>query len=228
VQEEGLKAASARIEALEEQVRDLEAKARDLEAQASSGAGGFLGGIGKSIFGESRRPAEPEPARGGPWSAQPSQISAASSGPWGRPAASTGAWDQAAPAPQWSQGGQNQWGQPAPSGGGSFLRGALGTAAGVAGGMLLANSLSGLFSGHHNSLGIGSGLGQNAAGSGTNPLGFDPMPPSPQNAALDDKSGRQEPTQAAYGSAPADDDDPGYDYDSEGWDGGSDDQTTDV
>jgi hypothetical protein len=39
------------------------------------------------------------------------------------------------------------------------LTGALGTAAGVAGGVLLADSIRGLFAGHNNSLGIGSGFG---------------------------------------------------------------------
>ncbi len=59
----------------------------------------------------------------------------------------------------------------APSAGGSFLRGALGTAAGVAGGMLLANSLSGIFGSHMNSLGLGSPLaGANPFGSGNAPV----------------------------------------------------------
>jgi hypothetical protein len=53
----------------------------------------------------------------------------------------------------------------APSAGGSFLRGALGTAAGVAGGMLLANSLSGIFGNHMSSLGWGSPF------AGANPFG---------------------------------------------------------
>ncbi len=44
-------------------------------------------------------------------------------------------------------------------GGGGFLKGALGAAAGVAGGVLLADSIRGLFSGGaHNSLGIASGF----------------------------------------------------------------------
>ncbi|WP_421401241.1 DUF2076 domain-containing protein [Agrobacterium fabrum] len=74
-------------------------------------------------------------------------------GPWGAPAAqqSAGPWSQ----------------QPAAVGrsGGGFLQGALGTAAGVAGGMLLANSLSGIFGSHMSSLGLGSPFGGgNAAG----------------------------------------------------------------
>jgi hypothetical protein len=44
------------------------------------------------------------------------------------------------------------------------LTGALGTAAGVAGGVLLADSIRGLFTGHNNSLGIGSGFGGTGSG----------------------------------------------------------------
>jgi hypothetical protein len=50
------------------------------------------------------------------------------------------------------------WGGTPPAGGG-FLQGALGTAAGVAGGVLLADSIRGLFGGDHGGLGIGFGLG---------------------------------------------------------------------
>ncbi|MFZ3328955.1 MAG: DUF2076 family protein, partial [Methylocella sp.] len=44
--------------------------------------------------------------------------------------------------------------------------GALGTAAGVAGGVLLADSIRGLFAGHNNTLGIGSGFGGTGSGLG--------------------------------------------------------------
>ena len=46
----------------------------------------------------------------------------------------------------------------AAEGGGGFLHGALGAAAGVAGGVLLADSMRGLFGGHNSSLGIGAGV----------------------------------------------------------------------
>jgi hypothetical protein len=46
------------------------------------------------------------------------------------------------------------------------LTGALGTAAGVAGGVLLADSIRGLFAGHNNPLGIGSGFGGTGPGLG--------------------------------------------------------------
>ena len=48
--------------------------------------------------------------------------------------------------------------------GGGFLQGALGAAAGVAGGMLLADSIRGLMGGHASPFGIGSGFGPSASG----------------------------------------------------------------
>lgn len=135
VQEEALKNAAAKIEQLE---RDLE------EARASQGGGGFLG----SIFGGARpqppREQAQAPASGGPWSYQRGSVPSAG------PQAGWGGQPQ--------QAGWGQQGMQAPMGqqqqGGSFLRGALGAAAGVAGGVLLANSLQGLFSGHGDKHGI--------------------------------------------------------------------------
>lgn len=136
VQEKALAAAAERMRALESQIESLE---RAGPQQQAASAGGFLG----SIFGSTSTAAS-EPA---------------SAGPWSRTARNSYAPPQP-PAPQaygapW---GGNQPPQPASAGGG-FLRGALGTAAGVAGGMLLANSISGLFSGHSTLSGIGSPSG---------------------------------------------------------------------
>ncbi|OQP87671.1 hypothetical protein BTR14_03655 [Rhizobium rhizosphaerae] len=148
IQEEGLKAASARIEELEAKVRTLESSARPREEPEQGG--GFL----SSIFGSGNRP-QPQPQRDDYRAAPP----APAGGPWGPRAGNYGA------APQPAYGGQQGYGAPQgyagnsgpapwgaapqqPSAGGSFIRGALGTAAGVAGGMLLANSLSGLFGSH--------------------------------------------------------------------------------
>lgn len=135
VQEKALAAAAERMQALEAQIESLE---RGGSQQQTASSGGFLG----SIFGSAPSPAS-EPAPTGPWS---------------RAARSSYA-PQQAPAPQ-AYGGPWGGGQPQPaSGSGGFLRGALGTAAGVAGGMLLANSISGLFSGHSGLSGIGSPFG---------------------------------------------------------------------
>ena len=140
VQEQALRAANDRLQ-------ELEAKVQTLESGQDGRGGGedtsFLGGLGRSIFG------------GGPQSNQPPRQSVPSAGGAGGFGQNQGGYAQpsagfgAQPGP-WSQGGG------APQGGG-FLKGALGAAAGVAGGVLLANSISGLFRGN-NSLGIASGV----------------------------------------------------------------------
>jgi hypothetical protein len=146
VQDQALGAANEKLQQLEARVKELEA------AQASSG-GSFLGGL----FGGGR-PAAPTsvPSAGAAPVASPS--------PWGRqqnpaPAVQQGGAPQYAQPSPW-QGQPQQGGMPGVGGGGGFLKGALGAAAGVAGGMLLANSISSLFNQHgNNSLGIGSGFG---------------------------------------------------------------------
>ncbi|EUB96928.1 putative periplasmic ligand-binding sensor protein [Rhizobium sp. CF080] len=161
VQEKGLEAAANRIRELEDRVHQLEAETS--EHHRAEQSGGFL----SSIFGTGQVQ-QPMPAP------RPAVQSGPQSGPWGsapRQNYRTGSdYDDGyrTPPPSaapWS--GQAS----APSAGGSFLRGALGTAAGVAGGMLLANSLSGIFGSHMNSLGWGSPLaGANPFGSGNAPV----------------------------------------------------------
>ncbi|CDZ69575.1 Putative periplasmic ligand-binding sensor protein [Neorhizobium galegae bv. orientalis] len=160
VQEKGLEAAANRIRELEDRIHQLEAETS--EHHRAEQSGGFL----SSIFG-SGQPQQSAPAP------RPGIQTGPQPGPWGsapRQNYRTGSdYDDGyrAPPPSaapWS--GQMS----APSAGGSFLRGALGTAAGVAGGMLLANSLSGIFGSHMNSLGLGSPLaGANPFGSGNAP-----------------------------------------------------------
>jgi uncharacterized protein len=140
IQEEALKAAASRIQELEGQLKEREA-----------GAGSFLGGIGKTIFGSSE-PARPAatgpssvPRAGSAWGAPPPpapepQQAPPGAGPWGRSAA-PGPWGGAPQGGMFGGGG----------GGGGFLRGAMTTAAGVAGGALLYQGLSSLFSGSHGS-----------------------------------------------------------------------------
>jgi hypothetical protein len=132
VQEEGLKAAAARIQ-------ELEAELDAARAQAQRpAAGGFLGGL---FGGGSPAPAAPArsgsgvPSFGG--QRAPFQPSAQPSGPWGgQPGAPGGR-----PGPFGGGGGA-----PA-AGGGSFLRGAMATAAGVAGGALLFSGIQSLMAG---------------------------------------------------------------------------------
>jgi len=144
IQEQGMKAAADRIQQLEARVHELEQQGADNHPQAQSG--GFLGGLG-SLFGGQQQPQRgPAPQAGYPQ--QQGRLyddyarNAPQPGPWGGQQQPTGPWSQQAAAP---------------SAGGSFLRGALGTAAGVAGGVMLAESLSSLFSPHLG--GTGGGLG---------------------------------------------------------------------
>jgi hypothetical protein len=130
VQEHALQQADARITELEERVRDLESAGQ----QRPAGTGSFLGGL----FGGGRPPAA-EPARG------PSvPVVGARATPSvydGRPASA--AWQQPPPA---QPGGPFAQG-PQPSGGG-FLQSAMSTAAGVAGGVLVAGAISNMLGGH--------------------------------------------------------------------------------
>lgn len=131
----------AAIKRLDEQNKQLEAELKQARAQAeaarassapSNGGGGFL----SSIFGSSGRNAAP--------TVQPQRPAAA-------PVASGGGWREPS-APGFSQPQAQQPGfgaAPARSGASSFLGGAMQTAAGVAGGVLLAQGISSLF--NHNS-----------------------------------------------------------------------------
>jgi uncharacterized protein len=140
----------------------LEAAAKritDLETQVKGGGGGgheegsFLGNLGRSIFGGGQAPA-PSPAR--PYDPRGYERD---------PGPPQGYAPQQRPgyAPPPPQAGPWGGGQPAPQGGG-FLQGALQTATGVAGGVLLGNAIGGLFGGHSGGglFGGGSagGLGQ--------------------------------------------------------------------
>jgi hypothetical protein len=129
VQEHALQQADARIQELEEQLRAAQAGAQ----QRPAGSGNFLGGL------FDRRPTA-EPARG------PSVpvVGARATPPVydGRPASA--AWSSQQP-PGQPGGPFAQGAQPA---GGGFLRSAMTTAAGVAGGMLVAGAISNMLGGH--------------------------------------------------------------------------------
>lgn len=153
VQDQALQAANARLQELEAKVHDLEQRA----AQQPSGSGGFLSGLG-SLFGAGGPPPRgPTPSAGSRWQQSPPPSG------W-QPPPQQGYGQQ--PYPPAQQPGP--WGGPgvgqAPSQGGGFLKGALGAAAGVAGGVLLADSIRGLFGGHNNPLGIGTGFGGGLGG----------------------------------------------------------------
>ena len=146
VQDQALQAANDRLQQLEQQVQELQHQA----PQQQGGGGGFL----SSIFGGGSQPQPPVPSRpvwnqgGATPNYQPN-------------------YQQQGYAPQPQQGGP--WGgAPQQGGGGGFLHGALGTAAGVAGGVLAADAIGSLFrSGHAGGgLGIASGVPGFGAGSG--------------------------------------------------------------
>jgi uncharacterized protein len=124
VQEHALQEAASRIKALEEQVRTLEAGAH----QQAPGAGSFLGGL----FGGGRPVAEP--ARG----SVPQVGSKATPSVYDsrQPLSPPGAAQPSPFSPQ-----------AAPGGGGGFLRTAMATAAGVAGGMLVAGAIRDMMGG---------------------------------------------------------------------------------
>ncbi|BCH55022.1 DUF2076 family protein [Agrobacterium vitis] len=155
IQEKGLEAATAKIRDLEDQIAHLQDELSRGPAQppAQQQGGGFLGGI-SSIFGGGS-PA-PAPARNaGPWGAAPAQnrgyddysrSAPPQSGPWGAQAPAGSQWQQPAAAPA----------------GGGFLRGALTTAAGVAGGVLVADAVRDIFSSHGG--GFGNMLGAGGMG----------------------------------------------------------------
>ncbi len=130
VQENALQQAGDRIEDLEDRVRELE---RSQPRAAAQGGGSFLGGL----FGGGRGQEEPRGGSGVPPIGSRRDQSyddrdrAGGGSPWGQQRA--GAFGQGAAAPQQR--------------GGGFLQGAMTTAAGVAGGMLLANSIGGLMGG---------------------------------------------------------------------------------
>ena len=141
VQEEALKSLNQQLEQTQAENDQLRQ-----QAQSNQGGGSFL----SSIFGGGQRPQPQQPPAFGRPGGQPGYgQQPPQGGPWGggqpggyAPQAQGGPWAQQAPQ------------QAAPAGGG-FLRGALTTAAGVAGGMVVGNALMNAFSGGgaHSTLG---------------------------------------------------------------------------
>lgn len=136
VQEAAIKSLDQQNKQLTQQVQQLQAELQAAKAQAPAPApasGGFL----SSIFGGSSR--EPQPA--------PAQSAPPSTGGWREPARPS---FNSQP-PQQNFGAappQQNYAQPQQPIGSGFLGGALKTAAGVAGGVMLAEGISSLF--HHN------------------------------------------------------------------------------
>ena len=108
-----------------------------------------------------------------------------------------------APPPQYAQPQQaSPWGAP-PAAGGGFLQQAATAAVGVAGGMLLAEGVSSLFSGHHGGFGGGFGGGYEPTGFGTG------QPEMVENVVVNNYYGDSAPSDggvqtADYGSGDVD------------------------
>lgn len=138
VQDQALQQADERLKELEARNTELEdyfARTQQTQQQPATG-GGFLGGL----FGGSR-PAAPT---AGPVPRGPTSVPTAGARPWGAPAA------QAPTSSPWGnqpQGQQPMQAQPAQRSGGGFMKTAMATAAGVAGGMILADSIRGMMGG---------------------------------------------------------------------------------
>ncbi|MHC6223870.1 DUF2076 domain-containing protein [Pseudomonas sp. X10] len=120
----------AALKRLDEQNKQLEAELKQARSQVTATPQGNGGGFLSSLFGASTRAPAPQP--------QP-QRSASNGGGWREPSRSFG---------QAQQPGFNAAPGAARGGAGSFLGGALQTAAGVAGGVMLAQGISSLFN-HH-------------------------------------------------------------------------------
>lgn len=146
VQEAAIKSLDEQNKQLTQQIQQLQAELQQAKAQAgapasSNSGGGFL----SSIFGGSRdpqpAPAQSAPASSGGWR-EPARPSAPPPQNYGAPQQGFGAPQQNFGAPQQNYAAPQQQ---APAAGSSFLGGALKTAAGVAGGVMLAQGISSLF-----------------------------------------------------------------------------------
>jgi len=132
VQEQALANLNGELEALRAELAELR--------RQPQGGGGFL----SSIFGGGDRGPERRPGAGGtPWGRAGAQAHQPFGGPQGGYPPGGGYQQGGGPMQggPWGGGGMMQ------SRGGGFLQGALATAAGVAGGMMVANALTNAFSG---------------------------------------------------------------------------------
>lgn len=189
-QEHYLQESANRIQDLETQVRDLEDDLARTQQPQKSGGGSFLGGL----FGGAKPEQQPTqrgsvPSFGaGRTSPPPGQPGS----PWGAPAQRGG----------WSGQPQGGFAQPVAqppaqqSGAPSFMRSALTTAAGVAGGMMAANAIQGMLGGHH-----GSANAAGAASSGSSPYEIDNAADRAQAAENAYQDGQQDQEIAAEETA---------------------------
>jgi len=139
VQEVALAEAQNRIRQLEFQLQQAQSQLQQAQQQRPQGGGGLFGGL---FGGGGNRQQQAGPPPG--WGGQPQQGYGQGYGQGYAPP------PQANLPPGYAPGMFQQRGT-------GFLGSALTTATGVAGGMLAANAIESLFSGHHGAGGIGSG-----------------------------------------------------------------------
>ncbi|AZD38321.1 hypothetical protein C4K22_5613 [Pseudomonas chlororaphis subsp. aurantiaca] len=142
VQEAAIKSLDEQNKQLTQQVQQLQAELQQARSQAAAPAPSSGGGFLSSIFGGGSRDPQPAPTQSAP---------ASSGGGWREPARPAFNPQPQQNYPQQSYPQQNYAAPPqqAPAAAGSsFLGGALKTAAGVAGGVMLAQGLSSLFHGN--------------------------------------------------------------------------------
>lgn len=138
VQEDALKSLDEQNKQLTQQIQQLQSELQQVRAQAAAPAPSTGGGFLSSIFGGSRD-AQPAPTQ---------NAAPASSGGWrepARPSFNAQPQQNFGAAPQNYAAPPQNYGQPAAPAGSGFLGGALKTAAGVAGGVMLAQGISSLF-----------------------------------------------------------------------------------
>jgi hypothetical protein len=128
VHEQALQAANARVLELEDQLREMQGD----EPPRGSKSGGFLGGYWGDRRGEQPRSSVPQVGARATPSAYDREPG------YDRDRGSP--WSRGAPEPQPQQ-------APPQASGGGFMKSALATAAGVAGGMVLADSIRGMLGG---------------------------------------------------------------------------------
>lgn len=181
VQDQALQQSEQRMQELEAMVAQLQDELAQAQAQSKSApaGGGFLGGL----FGGSK-PAPAAPASS-PWGGAVPPVGRQSTG-YSGPGQKGSPWGGQAPQPaRYNQGGG--YAQPAPmqqapqSGGGGFMKSAMATAAGVAGGVLVAGAIGNMMRGGHGS----EGGTHSASG---NDMGMQPLP-NYQDASSNDQGG---------------------------------------
>lgn len=123
------------LKRLDEQNKQLQAELKQAKAQVAATTPSNSGGFLSSIFGSGTRDSQPQ---------SQAPASAPGGGGWREPSRSFN--QPGATAPQGFNAAPAQ--APARGGGSSFLGGALQTAAGVAGGVMLAQGISSLFNQH--------------------------------------------------------------------------------